>query len=143
MPAPIKHFLNALLPAQQSWKLTLLQQWHTIMGNLKTHVTLEKINDDTLTLGVFNSSWMQELYLISPIILETINKNLDQPRIKQIRFKQIVQKKKKKIMNNAPSNLKEIDISLTVNEKNALATIQDPELRQSLYKFLVRCQREK
>ncbi len=143
MPVPIKKFLTTLLPAQHNWKLTLLQQWHTIMGNLRTHVTLEKMSDDTITLGVFNSSWMQELYLISPTILETINKNLDQPRIKQIRFKQIVQRKNKKIVVSLPSKPQERQVSLTVTEKNALATIQDPELRQSLYHFLVRCQRER
>lgn len=143
MPIPIKNFLTKLVPAQHNWKLSLLQQWHTIMGNLKTHVTLEKMSDDTITLGVFNSSWMQELYLISPTILETINKNLDQPRIKQIRFRQIVQRKNKKRMVSLPSQPQEIRVSLTVTEKNALATIQDPELRQSLYHFLVRCQRER
>jgi hypothetical protein len=143
MPLPIKNFLTTLLPTQQSWKITLLQQWHTIMGNLKTHVTLEKMSDDTITLGVFNSSWLQELYLISPTILETINKNLDQPRIKQIRFKQIAQRKNKKKIVSSASKPQTIQVSLTVTEKNALAAIQDPELRQSLYQFLVRCQRER
>ncbi|HEX2978284.1 MAG TPA: DUF721 domain-containing protein [Candidatus Babeliales bacterium] len=143
MPTHIKELLPHLLPADQSWKVTLLAQWQSIVGNLKAHVTLLKITDDTITLGVFNSSWLQEMYLLSPVILETINKSLDQPRIKNIRFKQIAQKKKggctpsfKRITAVAP-------LSLSREQEAALCKINDPELRIGLFHFLQRCNREK
>ncbi|MBI2775167.1 DUF721 domain-containing protein [Candidatus Dependentiae bacterium] len=143
MPMHIKELLPHLLPADQSWKVTLLAQWQTIVGNLKAHVTLLKIAEDTITLGVFNSSWLQEMYLLSPVILETINKSLDQPRIKNIRFKQIAQKKKG---GNAPS-FKRITavapLSLSKEQEAALSKINDPELRIVLFQFLQRCNREK
>ena len=81
---------------QNSWKHELLQNWHTIFGNLGTKITLEKIYDTTIVLGVYDSCWMHELYLLSPLLVDKINENLDQHRIKQVRFKQTGIKKVKK-----------------------------------------------
>ena len=142
MPSPIKNFLNSLLPNQPSWKQTLLSQWHTIMGNLNTHVSLEKITDDSITLGVSHSGWMQELYALSPLILDTVNKNLDQPRIKQVRFKQVSQKKKQ-VCQTAPAAHIKIDVHLSSQELQILEQIKEPDLRIALSKFFVRCKRER
>lgn len=142
MPTHIKEFLTELFPPDQLWKVTLLEQWQTIMGNLKAHVTLLKITEDTLTLGVFNSSWLQEMYLLSPIILETINKSIDQPRIKQLRFKQIAQKKKVNRKQPAQVNAHYKPVPLSSKQQSALSTVADEELRSVLYRFLQRCTRE-
>jgi len=88
MTTHIKALLSPLLQKkEQSWKIGLFNKWPEIMGTLSTHVSIEKIQDDSIILGVQNSSWLQELYLMGPTILETINKSLDQPRFKTIRFK--------------------------------------------------------
>lgn len=142
MPSPIKNYLSSLLPNQPSWKQTLLCQWHTIIGNLNTHVSLEKITDDSITLGVSNSGWMQELYALSPLIMDTVNKNLDQPRIKQVRFKQVCQKKKP-VLKTAPAEHMKVDPQLSTHELQLLEQIKEPDLRTAVSKFFVRCKRER
>jgi hypothetical protein len=142
MTAPIKNFLTTYLAHEKNWKAHLLANWKTIIGNLADRVTLEKIYDDLLTLGVNDSSWLQELYLLSPIILETINANLDQPRIKHLRFKQIGRKKEIKKINE--KKIEQINtIDLKKKEQIALDAIQDEQLREFLKKYLIRCYQEK
>lgn len=145
MTSHIKTLLSPFLQSsQQSWKLSLLQKWPEIMGNLAQQVSIEKIYDDTLVLSVGNSSWLQELYLMEQTILTTINQNLDQPRFKQLRFKQKDQsmrtkrKKEKKVVVERPQSF-----PLSAQEKKALQDVNDPCLRTALESFLVRCHREK
>ncbi len=141
----IKTFLSSLLqPKQQSWKIDLLNKWPEIMGNLASHVSIEKIQNDMILLGVKNSSWLQELYLMGPTILQTINQNLDQPRFKTIRFKQRGNKPRRvpiKKDHDAPVNVP--DRKLTASEQHALDRITDPTLKTVLHSFLMRCSREK
>jgi len=89
MALRLKELLHTLIHPEKNWKTNLLYQWHDIIGSLHSKVRIEKIYDDTLILGVFHSCWMQELYLLSPLLIKTINEKLDQPHIKQIRFKHV------------------------------------------------------
>lgn len=142
MTAPIKNFLTTYLAHEKNWKAQLLANWQTIIGNLGSRVTLEKIHEDLLVLGVNDSSWLQELYLLSPVILETINASLDQPRIKQLRFKQIGRKKQTKKIDE--KKLEQLStINLKKKEEIALDAIQDEQLREFLKKYLIRCYQEK
>ncbi|MGE0206962.1 MAG: DUF721 domain-containing protein [Candidatus Babeliales bacterium] len=144
MPHLIKEFLTSYIAEQKNWKALLLQQWPTIIGTLRERVTLEKIEDDMLVLGVYDSSWMQELYLLTPVILQTINANLDQPRIKRLRFKQVGRKKNKETGKEFSQKVNpETKILLTQQENDALANIKDEHLRDVLKKFLIRCYQEK
>lgn len=143
MAMHIKNLLDSLVPQDQQWKWQLLQNWQTIIGNLKTRVSLEKIMDEILVLGVVDSSWMQELYLLSPIILRTINANLDRPRIKQLRFKQLRKNFQKKTITAKPNHQVINCITLTKKEETTLQQIKDPQLRTALKKFLIRCHHEK
>ncbi len=127
----------------QRWKIKLLEQWPRIVGPLASKVTIEKIYEDAILLGVYDSSWMQELYLLSPTLLQTINQNLDQPRIKKVRFKLIGKKKNKKTTTIAKPKNKVQTITLTNVEQATLERIEDPQLRSVLEKFLIRCYREK
>ncbi len=139
MATPLKDILSDIF-AHDTWKYKLLQNWQNIMGPLCDKVRIEKICDDTLILGVTNSCWMQELYLLSPLIIKTINKNLDKPRIKQIRFKRtgrITKKQAKNPTTKKPAHKK--NCILTPKQKGALEKIKDPELRKALEKFYKRC----
>ena len=81
---------------------------------------------------------------MGPTILETINQSLDQPRLKTIRFKQRgspPQRTKNKQVKAAP--VKEQPIVISAHEQKALDRITDPELKQGLHSFLIRCHREK
>ncbi|MCK5633099.1 DUF721 domain-containing protein [bacterium] len=143
MAQSLKNLLPSVLKQEGSWKINLLKNWPTILGNLKTKVLLEKIQDSTLVLSVNDSCWLQELYLLSPILLKTINEKLDRPRIKRLRFKQAGIKKvktkqatRKKIKPCKP-------VELSSKENKALQTIDDPQLQKALKQFLVRCYHEK
>ncbi|HLE76327.1 MAG TPA: DUF721 domain-containing protein [Candidatus Babeliales bacterium] len=145
MTSHIKTFLSPLLQKkEQNWKISILAKWPEIMGNLANHVSIEKIQDDSIILGVQNSSWLQELYLMGPTILETINKNLDQPRFKTIRFKQrgSTKHQKKEGERTAPT-FWQAPVTITDAEQRALDRITDSALKDSLHAFLVRCHREK
>lgn len=142
MTKTIKNLLENIFDHPNSWKVQLLKHWPTILGNLKTKVHLEKINEDSLVLGVSDSCWLQELYMLSPLLLETINKRLDAPRIKSLRFKKVGIKKQieKKAPAKKPLSCKMVPLSS--KEQQALHTIKDPELRNAISDFLRRCQQE-
>ncbi len=145
MALHIKTLLGSFLqPNNQKWKVDLLQNWPQIMGSLARNVTIIKIYQNTIILGTYDSCWLQELYLLSPMILETINQNLDRPRIKQVRFKQIG---RPQIEQAKPAEYKnetqKKPVSLTSKEQETLQKISDPRLRATLKSFLIRCHRER
>jgi hypothetical protein len=97
MATYLKDILHTIINPEQNWKTDLLYKWNDIIGPLHSKVRIEKVYENTLILGVFNSCWMQELYLLAPLLIKTINEKLDQPYIKEIRFKHIGIKKQKTI----------------------------------------------
>ncbi len=64
MGLPVKAFLTQYIPKQQDWKIKLLNNWEQIIGNLSQHVTIIKVLEDTIVLGVYDAAWMQELYML-------------------------------------------------------------------------------
>ncbi len=109
------------------------------MGSLASKVSICKIYNNSITLGVTDSSWMQELHLLSELIKDKINKTLDQPRIELIRFKYISEH-----VTNNPTKQKPLpqchkEKTLTTREQQALQDIKDPELSQALLGFLQTC----
>ena len=140
----IKNFLPQITRAinhEKQWKLQIMSQWDSIMGTLASKVSICKIYNDSITLGVTDSCWMQELNLLSELIKDKINQTLDKPRIELIRFKYIAQhasgSQKKEVA--APIVYK--DKILTAKEQQALCNIKDPELSQALQGFLQTCHR--
>jgi hypothetical protein len=137
----LKELLNTLINPSNNWKTDLLYRWKEIIGPLHTKIRIEKIQNDTLILGASHPCWMQELYLLSPLLMKTINEKLDQPYIKQIRFKQVSFKKdtaaryEKKIKHQK-------EVILTHADEYALAKIKDPTLRSALKAFRIRCYQE-
>ncbi|MCA9770283.1 DUF721 domain-containing protein [Candidatus Dependentiae bacterium] len=138
----IKSILHSFFDTHNTWKSQLLEEWPSIIGDLKGQVQLEKINDDNLILGVRDSSWMQELYFLSDVLLKTINNKLDQPRIKKIRFKTMSHNQCTK--KNIPKKKLEACKVVTLSQKEQLALekIGDAQLRIALELFLVRCYQE-
>lgn len=133
--------LTTILPQDNLWKGQLFNNWDRIMGPLATRVHLEKIEQDTVTLGVSDSVWLQELYLLSTVLINKINQGLDTPRIKKIKFRHTTPHNHqtaapiKQVKNyNRPQR------PLTPQEQRALHAITDKELSTVLYQFLMRCQ---
>jgi flagellar biogenesis protein FliO len=142
MSIQIKTVLDQLLSQSDNWQLQLLKNWPTIVGSIRTKIQLLKIQDDTLVIGVLDSCWLQELYLLSPLLIQTINEKLDRPRIKKLRLK-AVGITDKKIKKEAPiKKTVARTIHLSPREQDTLKKIEDEQLRQSLKDYLIRCYRE-
>ena len=142
MAKNIKELLPSLLKQDDNWKFVLLDSWQSILGALSTKVTLEKIQDDTLILGVQDSCWLQELYLLSNVLIKTINQALDKPRIKNLRFK-TTGIKKVKLAHAQPLKRSNKVVKLSTKENQTLTSIKDEQLRDVLKNFLIRCYNEK
>lgn len=142
MAQEIKQLLAGIFNIQDNWKCQLLNNWTLIIGNLAPQVRVEKIEDDSLTLGVRDSCWLQELHLLSPLLLKEINKKLDQPRIKKLRFKVMTHAKKTHTIKTKNIDSRKQSRSLSVKEQIALDKIQDAQLRSVLQQFLMRCHHE-
>lgn len=143
MAQPVKTILDDLLSQHNNWQLQLLNHWPSIVGTIKTRVHLLKIDTDTLTIGVQDSCWLQELYLLSPLLLVTINQKLDQPRIKHLRFKALGSPEEKKKKETTKYVRPKRTINLCPREKEVLAQIADEQLRDELKKYLIRCHEER
>jgi flagellar biogenesis protein FliO len=143
MTTPIKNILDHLLENQNNWQLQLLANWDKTMGHLQTKVQLVKILDDTLLLGVTDPCWMQELFLLSSLLIKTINQSLDQPRIKYLRFKTIGVKKQKSKQRSFTRTESPKELLLSSKEERALKQIDDPALETALKNYLQRCHQEK
>jgi CRISPR/Cas system endoribonuclease Cas6 (RAMP superfamily) len=85
---------------------------------------------------------MQELYLLSPLLIKTINEKLDQPYVKEIRFKHVGFKnlEKNKLVKKIIKKNK--TIQLTKEDEHSIAKIADPALRDALKAFRIRCYEE-
>lgn len=132
---------NSFSLSTNSWKTKLLTDWPTIVGNLHDKITLEKIHGDTIIVGVYDVSWLQELYMLSAVLLKTINGHLDKPYLKKIRLKYATKKSTRKVLpkqkSKAPIERKKI--KLNALESGALLKIKDKDMRDALHLFLSRC----
>ena len=135
----LKNIVQTLKYLPNNWKTKLLAEWADIAGELQTHVSLEKITDDTVILAVTDSCWLQELYLLSPLIKSLINKKLTEPRIKHIKLYQKKQSQKIVSEIQPTPSIPSVDVPLTQSEKKALECIEDTELQKVLKLFRDRC----
>lgn len=140
---PLHYILKGLFQ-KESWKLKLLSEWDAITGTLSDKMRLEKIDGTTLVIGVFQASWMQELYLLSAVLLRSINEHLDKPYVKRLRFKLATHKEYKEPLVKQPAKkIIRTPISLSKREQEALHKIKDQELQKVLHAFLSRCHYQK
>lgn len=122
------------------WQLKIISDWPLIVGNICEQARVEKVCGDSLLLGVYDTCWMQQLHLLSNMIIRKINHYLGEDHIKQIRLKYV---QKHQFRNNKPhTEAPPAFYQLSSVEKRALGAIQDPELRKSMQNFLSRCHRE-
>jgi hypothetical protein len=143
MPQKIDAIIPRVFDPEHQWKYKLLSNWHAIFGKMSDKVYLERINNDVLVLAVYDACWMQELYTLSPLLLDVINKIFDRPYVKHLRFKRAgirPQKKLGRLYNNRP--LQYTPHTLTPREERALASVKDAQLAEVLRDFLTRCYNE-
>jgi len=122
------------------WQLKIISDWPMIMGGICEQARVEKVLNDTLVLGVYDTCWMQQLHLLSGMIIKKVNNHLGHDYIKQIRLKYVQKHQFRKIQPNLvqPGT----SHNLTGAENLALKKIKDPELRSAIQNFLNRCSRE-
>ncbi len=143
MTKSLQTLLDSLFSNNTHWKINLLKNWPNIAGKLHMHISIEKITDTSVILVVDNSCLLQELYHLSPLLLEKINQTLDQPRIKNVRFKLKSEKKRRtKKQVQKPKLQKKIITKLHPRDTKQLAIIKDPELKKALANFRLRCYQE-
>lgn len=139
MNKPLKNLLESIISPESDWKISLLSRWQEVVGGLKTKVRLEKISDDTLVIGVYDSAWMQEIFMLSNVILQKVQKVVGKDKIKKIRFKLVDEKKLFQYINKSnPNNLDKI-FKIEPKFKRALENIKDTQLQTALEKYLVQC----
>jgi hypothetical protein len=139
---PIQNVLDSLLMRyEERWHVYLKQNWRTIIGDLHTRVCLENIQGSTLLLGVYDVHWMHELYLLSSVLIDTVNAQLEKPYVKQVRFSLAVPRsetKKPKQVVVRPARRPQRR-ALTAQHEQALAQIKDTELQRVMQQLLQLC----
>lgn len=141
----IQKILANFFESQKNWKLTLLSQFHEIVGNnLKTHVSIIKIQETSIVIGVSNSCLLQELRILAPVLLDKINQSLDVPRLTtiQLKLRGHIQTESTFMTFNHDDVCTQFSTSLTQNDLEALKTVKDKELVHVLEAFRKRCHRE-
>lgn len=135
---PLQNILDTCIIKTPTWQHYIMKEWNTIVGTLSERMVLEKVYEDTLIIGVYESQWLQELHLLSHVIIKEINQHLEQPYIKKLRFKHSVKKQirsKKQDKQNDTLTF----IPLTIHEEKMLNTLNDPALRTAVHQFFSRC----
>ena len=132
--------LDTVLPTQQTWRLQILQQWPTIIGNLSGKVKLHKVDDHSVVLSVTHPGLAHELLMLTDLIREKINAVIGRPQIKAIHFRNFHRKstrpKPQPISRpTAPTQR----ATLNNTEQQMLATIENEELRAALSSFYRTC----
>src|SRR5215467_9441991 len=95
MAHSLQTLMRTILKQQHApaWHIQLFEHWPTIVGSLSQVMRLEKINGTMLIIGVYDASWMHELHMLSPVLIQTINQHLDTPYVHRVRFKQVARSK--------------------------------------------------
>lgn len=143
MAIAVKDIIPKFLNQKLDWQESLMQRWPSIVGSLQTRIRLEKIYDATVVIGVYESHWMQELFLLSSVIVDSINTFLGEQKIQAVRFVLVEERPRPtrwsyKAKRSSGSARK---ISLNDAQTKALAGVSDAGLREALMEFLGRTQR--
>lgn len=125
-------------------RFILYKNWHEVVGDLATKVSIEKVVQDTLFISVSELHWMHELYALSEIIIERANdlikkysKNDRETLFKDLKLK-YKQKKDSRINPGKKIPIKvSRDFVINKKQEEALKNIQDSELRLCLKKYLI------
>jgi len=146
MSQKIKSILSHILNAKATtWQNELIKNWPHIIGNLDKRMFLKKVKNDTLIIGVYDSNWLQELHILSHLLLKKINSHLQNSYVKKLYFvyspKYNTDKKKSSSLKYRQINTE--SFTLKPKEKLALNKIKNPELQKALKLYLMRCNQEK
>lgn len=138
MATRVKDIIPSLITTKAEWHSSLLANWDSLVGKLHTRIRLEKIEGDLLVIGVYEVHWMQELHLLSQVLMDSLNTFLGASHVQQIRFK-LVEERKKIMKRKITSAPRVAAIPLSPVQSQALTAIDDIQLKEALIHFWSRC----
>lgn len=127
--------MNAVLPRAHDWQTRLAREWPNAVGALSERMRLEQVKGTLLVIGVYDSHWISELFLLTPRIIEEINKFLGSNQVTQLRFviaKRTSSHKKTKISENSEQKPR---ARMSPRQEKVLSSIKDRQLHDALEKF--------
>lgn len=132
----ISSLVNNLFSRYDDWRFTLIKSWPSIFGPLSQYTRLEKVDGSTLIIGVYDPHWMQELHLLSPTLIASVNNHLQKQVITNVKFR-LAQRKVHtapliKKVHHEEIKTSQILVRLTAHQQQALTDIKDPELKKAL-----------
>ena len=111
-----EQIILASVNKEDSWKMKIVTNWHTLVGESLVHqVVLQGISSDKMFITVKNACLAQELMLQKNALLNKFNGYLAQRLLKDISFKVGSGVKHKKLV---PKNL---PLAITNTNKQALS----------------------
>lgn len=139
MEQHISNLVQNLFLRYDDWRFTLIKSWPSIFGPLSQHTRLEKVDGSTLIIGVYDPHWMQELHLLSPTLIASVNNHLQKQVVTNVKFK-LAQRKVHtppiiKKNTAAPEHAQAPLIKLNTHQQQALVDIKDPELKKALLTY--------
>ena len=128
------------------WKINLLQNWIINQGFLQKHASIERIEGDSIILSVDSPCLAHEFSMNKQHLILQINNFIGQAKIKNIVIKNRLHKELKPCVglkkNLAPGKKISQPVTLSSLEKQALAEIKSPDLKQSLEAVLIKCKKK-
>ena len=143
----LKNLMLNAIPADQRWKMTIMEHWPTIIGELHNRVFISKIEGSILFISASHPAWAQELSYLEPAIKKNINDLFKRPMISTIRFS--CHNRNKNCDTHVLQPIKKIQEqrqeipTLSPEEKRILAPITNSELQSELEAYLIRCKKHK
>lgn len=131
-----------IIPTEHSWKISLLESWGNIVGDLKNTVTIEQIKGDVLFLGVEHPAWAQELMALLPVIKKNINGHFNEERIKAVRIR-LKKETPSKIVHRVQAEQKKVAVKLDYSEEFALSCVKNDDLKLAMHDFYLKCKSKK
>ena len=127
--------MNAVLPRPNDWQTRLAREWPNAVGTLSERMRLEQVKGTLLIVGVYDSHWISELFILAPRIIEEINRFLGENYVTQMRFvianRTRFHKKTKTSENVTPKPR----ARMSSRQEKVLSSIKDRQLHDALEKF--------
>lgn len=135
----ISSLVNNLFLRYDDWRFTLIKSWPSIFGPLSQYTRLEKVDGSTLIIGVYDPHWMQELHLLSPTLIASVNNHLQKQVVTNVKFK-LAQRKVRTVqsikkLHTEEEKTTQAQVRLNPHQQQALTDIKDPELKKALLNY--------
>ena len=139
---------NNLLKPYRHYELK--KKWSSLMGNrIGKYSYIKDIREGVITIGVFNSAWMNQLFMYKNNIEEKINDFLGEKYVSDIKFVSASKFPEKRMINLADDyefvlKIKPADIVLAEETVNTIKKVSDncqEGLKEKIYRLQVAAKR--